>query len=119
MRTGGSLQGTKSVTTSFRPPSASVWHVLLWCWKSPGFIRSLTTPRTRRRWLPNVQFKRFKSDVLGEVVPVHLTMAALRNMDKAGGFDNYILHTKVRICFQCLAEKNVLVMRVNFVLREL
>ena len=41
--------------------------------------------------------KRFVSQVLDETLTVPVTMHALRCIDKAGGFDNYILHTKARV----------------------
>eukprot|EP00035_Acanthoeca_spectabilis_P022898 m.446475 g.446475 ORF g.446475 m.446475 type:complete len:162 (+) comp19366_c0_seq1:235-720(+) len=50
--------------------------------------------RTHRRWLPNVQTKRVQSEVLGRELKIKFTTHALRCVDKAGGFDNYILNTK-------------------------
>eukprot|EP00038_Savillea_parva_P020162 m.30565 g.30565 ORF g.30565 m.30565 type:complete len:206 (-) comp4722_c0_seq2:134-751(-) len=50
--------------------------------------------RTQRRWLPNVQTKRVTSNVLGRTMRIRFTTHALRCIDKAGGFDNYILNTK-------------------------
>eukprot|EP00887_Chlorella_sp_A99_P004307 scaffold15.g4307.t1 len=49
--------------------------------------------KTRRVWNPNVQNKRLWSGILGRMVPLRVTTAALRNIDKAGGLDEYILGT--------------------------
>lgn len=46
--------------------------------------------RTRRNWLPNVQNKRIMSNILNEMVPLRVTTAAMRNIDKAGGLDAYL-----------------------------
>lgn len=50
--------------------------------------------RTRRSWKPNAQPKALYSQALDEVVHLRVTAAALRNIDKAGGLDLYILNTK-------------------------
>lgn len=49
--------------------------------------------RTKRTWKPNVQRKEYYSDILERTVRVKLTTAAMRWIDKAGGFDPYIYHT--------------------------
>jgi len=49
--------------------------------------------KTRRTWKPNVQRKRIWSDLLERYVRCRLTTTALRNIDRAGGLDNYILYT--------------------------
>ena len=49
--------------------------------------------KTRRRWNPNVQFKRLYSEVLDEMIKFHVTAAALRSIDKFGGLDNYLLYS--------------------------
>jgi large subunit ribosomal protein L28 len=38
--------------------------------------------KTRRSWLPNVQHKRLRSEVLGEEIRVKLTTRALRTINK-------------------------------------
>ena len=43
---------------------------------------------------PNVFLKRVYSETLDEMVRFHLTAAALRSIDKAGGLDNYLLKSK-------------------------
>ena len=47
--------------------------------------------KTRRTWTPNVQRKRLYSASLDESIPIKMTMAALRDVDKAGGLDEYLL----------------------------
>ena len=44
-------------------------------------------------WHPNVQRKKFYSDILSTTIRIRLTTAAMRCIDKAGGFDAYIYHT--------------------------
>lgn len=50
--------------------------------------------KTRRRWNPNVQYKRVYSEVLDEMVPFHITTSALRSIDKYGGLDEYLLKSR-------------------------
>ena len=50
-------------------------------------------PRTKRAWYPNVQKKNYYSDVLNTSLTLRVTTAAMRCIDKAGGFDAYIYHT--------------------------
>ena len=49
--------------------------------------------RTKRAWRPNIQKKRFYSYILGTKLQLRVTCAAMRCIDKAGGFDSYIYHT--------------------------
>ena len=49
--------------------------------------------RTKRAWRPNVQKKRYYSYILGTKLQLRVTCAAMRCIDKAGGFDSYIYHT--------------------------
>ena len=49
--------------------------------------------RTKRAWRPNVQKKRYYSYILGTTLQLRVTCAAMRCIDKAGGFDSYIYHT--------------------------
>ena len=48
---------------------------------------------TRRRFLPNLQVARLRSDLLREAVRLRITPAALRTVDHAGGLDAYLLNT--------------------------
>jgi len=50
--------------------------------------------KTKRKFLPNVFIKRVYSEILGTMIPFHLTTSALRSIDKAGGLDNYLLTSK-------------------------
>lgn len=61
--------------------------------------------RVRRCWNPNVQKKKVYSDVLGRKLSVRMTTYVMRCIDKAGGFDNYILHTKPKDLASKLAMK--------------
>ncbi|EDQ85910.1 uncharacterized protein MONBRDRAFT_34085 [Monosiga brevicollis MX1] len=45
-------------------------------------------------WKPNVFEKRYYSDILKRYTKVKVTTKAIRCIDKAGGFDNYILMTQ-------------------------
>ena len=47
-------------------------------------------------WHPNVQKKTYCSNILGVYLKLHMTTAAMRWIDKAGGFDSYIYHTPDR-----------------------
>ena len=44
-------------------------------------------------WHPNVQKKTYFSTILGVHLRLRMTTAAMRWIDKAGGFDSYIYHT--------------------------
>lgn len=44
-------------------------------------------------WHPNVQRKKYYSDILGTKLRLRVTTSAMRCIDKAGGFDSYIYHT--------------------------
>ena len=50
--------------------------------------------RTKRKWKPNVHRKKYYSEVLEKTLSYNFTTHAMRCIDKAGGFDNYILNTK-------------------------
>lgn len=47
--------------------------------------------RSRRVWKPNAQPASLWSAALGRAVRVRVTAAALRNVDKAGGLDRYLV----------------------------
>ncbi|EFN56127.1 hypothetical protein CHLNCDRAFT_144754 [Chlorella variabilis] len=49
--------------------------------------------KTRRTWKPNSHNKRLYSHILARMVPLRVTAAALRDIDKVGGIDAYILNT--------------------------
>jgi len=52
---------------------------------------SFSVRKTRRRWMPNVQNKRVFSLVLDEWVRFKMTTTALKQIDRAGGIDNYLM----------------------------
>ena len=52
--------------------------------------------RTKRTWHPNVQTKTYFSTILNTHLKLRMTTAAMRWIDKAGGFDSYIYHTPDR-----------------------
>ena len=56
-------------------------------------LTSYTTRSVKRIWLPNVQQKRLWSDALAASLPLKVTTAALRDIDRMGGLDNYILRS--------------------------
>ena len=55
---------------------------------------SFSMRATKRTFKPNVFTKRVYSEMLDEMIRFHLTAAALRSIDKAGGLDNYLLTSK-------------------------
>ncbi len=59
-----------------------------------GNNRSHSEAKTRRTWLPNVQRKTFFSEILNRSIPINVTTKTIRCIDKAGGFDNYMVRTR-------------------------
>lgn len=53
----------------------------------------LRPARTKRSWFPNVKRKTYSSRLLGVKLQLRVTTAAMRCIDKAGGFDSYVFHT--------------------------
>lgn len=49
--------------------------------------------KTRRRWLPNLQYTSLHSETLGAPVRMRLTTRAIMTIDKNGGLDAYLLGT--------------------------
>lgn len=49
--------------------------------------------KTRRRWLPNLQYTSVVSESLGELVKVRVTANGLRTIEHRGGIDAYLLGT--------------------------
>jgi large subunit ribosomal protein L28 len=56
-----------------------------------GNLIPFSMKKTRRKFRPNVFFKKLYSETLDAMVRFHVTTAALRSIDKAGGLDNYIM----------------------------
>ncbi|MDH3663271.1 MAG: 50S ribosomal protein L28 [Alphaproteobacteria bacterium] len=50
--------------------------------------------RTRRRYLPNLQWQRFYSETLGESVRLRVSTRALRTVEKRGGLDGYLMKAR-------------------------
>ncbi len=46
--------------------------------------------RTKRRFLPNLQYKRLYSEALGETVRLRIAVSTLRTIEKRGGLDGYL-----------------------------
>jgi large subunit ribosomal protein L28 len=69
--------------------------------------------KTKRKFKPNVFIKRVYSEILDEMVRFHLTTAALRSIDKAGGLDNYLLKSKHITEGEGLAAKKRVVARMK------
>lgn len=55
-----------------------------------GNQRSFSMRATRRKFKPNVFLKRLYSETFDRMIRFHVTAAALRSIDKAGGLDNYL-----------------------------
>eukprot|EP01094_Clydonella_sp_ATCC50884_P005583 TRINITY_DN14524_c0_g1_i1.p1 TRINITY_DN14524_c0_g1~~TRINITY_DN14524_c0_g1_i1.p1 ORF type:complete len:152 (+),score=45.04 TRINITY_DN14524_c0_g1_i1:98-553(+) len=55
---------------------------------------SFSMRKTKRRWLPNVAKRKLYSELLGRSFRIQISTRALKCIDKAGGLDEYILHTK-------------------------
>ncbi len=49
--------------------------------------------RTRRRFMPNLQFVSVMSDVLGKQVRLRLATRTLRTIEHKGGLDKFLLGT--------------------------
>lgn len=49
--------------------------------------------KTRRRWLPNLQYTSMVSESLGEMVKVRVSANGLRTIEHRGGIDAYLLGT--------------------------
>ncbi len=54
---------------------------------------SFSKRRTKRRWNPNVQTKRYTSDLLQEEFKIKITTAVMRTIKKFGSLDEYLLNT--------------------------
>lgn len=52
--------------------------------------------KTRRRFLPNVQWTSLQSEILGEMVRMRLSTRALRTIDIKGGLDTFLINTPNR-----------------------
>lgn len=59
-----------------------------------GNKKSFAENKTRRTWLPNVQKISFFSEALQRKVQFRITCHALRTVNKLGGIDEYLVHTR-------------------------
>lgn len=50
--------------------------------------------RTRRRFLPNLQQASMLSEILGRVISLRVSVAAMRSVEKIGGIDAFLLKAK-------------------------
>jgi large subunit ribosomal protein L28 len=50
--------------------------------------------KTRRRFLPNLQYVSLVSEILGKSVPMRISTSALRSVEHNGGLDGYLLTAK-------------------------
>lgn len=57
-----------------------------------GYSVSHSKAKTLKKWLPNVINKKVFSETLDDWVRFKMTTKALKEIDKIGGIDNYILH---------------------------
>lgn len=50
--------------------------------------------KTRRRFLPNLQYVGLVSDILGKKIPLRISAHALRSVEHNGGLDGFLLTAK-------------------------
>jgi large subunit ribosomal protein L28 len=79
-----------------------------------GNTLSFSMKANKRKFKPNVFRKRLYSEILDELVQFHVTCAALRSIDKAGGLDNYLLKSKHVTEGEGLAAKNRILDKVQY-----
>ena len=60
--------------------------------KSPlkGHTVSHANNKVKRKFLPNLKKKNFKSEILKRNIRLHVSNAALRTVDYKGGLDNFL-----------------------------
>ncbi len=49
--------------------------------------------KTKRRFLPNLQFVKFASEKLGKSIQLKVATSSIRTVEKKGGIDNFLLTT--------------------------
>lgn len=104
-----------SLSTPFKRSQFGLFHGKM---RQSGNNVPFSKHKTKRTWLPNVQQKRLRSDVLGENVKLKLTTRALKTIKKVhfdirsiapwfltslfqyGSLDNYLLGTKTDLLGQ-------------------
>jgi large subunit ribosomal protein L28 len=50
--------------------------------------------KTRRSFRPNLKVARYKSEITGQEYKLKITTSCIRSVEKAGGFDSFILSAK-------------------------
>lgn len=50
--------------------------------------------KTRRRFEPNIKVVRYASEITGQEYTLKVIARCMRSIEKAGGFDNFILNAK-------------------------
>ena len=50
--------------------------------------------RTRRRFLPNLQFTTMQSDILGRSLKLRVSTSAIRTVEKHGGIDLFLIQAR-------------------------
>ena len=50
--------------------------------------------RTRRRFLPNLQFTTMQSDILGRSLKLRVSTSAIRTVEKHGGIDPFLIQAR-------------------------
>ncbi|XP_065835205.1 large ribosomal subunit protein bL28-like [Oscarella lobularis] len=61
-----------------------------------GHRVTFSNKKTKRTWKPNSQRRTYESEIMARSYTMNVTTAAMRWIDKAGGFDPYLLHTPDR-----------------------
>ena len=83
-----------SLTAVLLQVASYVFHFDTLTHKNPNKYQISFFDRTKRVWKPNVVRKTYYSQVLEQYMRFQFSTHALRCIDKAGGFDNYIINTK-------------------------
>ncbi len=50
--------------------------------------------RTRRRFLPNLQFTTMQSEILGRSLKLRVSTSAIRTVEKHGGIDTFLIQAR-------------------------
>jgi len=61
--------------------------------------------KTKRRQLPNLQVKKFMSEILNRDVRLRVSASAIRTIDKYGGIDQFMMGYKKHDVFSKTASK--------------
>ena len=81
-----------------------------------GNLVSHSNIKTRTRWLPNLQRKRYPVPELGQILTLRLSTAAIRTIDKVGGSSNAVRRAKEdQLSEQLLRVKRSLVRQAKVV----